>query len=132
MQLSLTLEETKMNYSNIKISKQLVLAVSVLLVFQSMAYGAQKFTPSYKVDRCDCLGFSEDIPTFLSDLAGGHDMDIYGEGKSLRAAEKEAKQMCVETYRNFASVSQTEDPNNVTQTGCERLKSTPDGEWVSL
>ena len=115
------------------ISGQVVIALAFVFGVQTSAHGQNKsFTPRYKVERCDCLGFSEDIPTFLSDLAGAQDLDIFGEGKSVKAAEKKARNMCIETYRNFASVSKAEDPNNVTQSGCRKLKSTPGGEWVSL
>lgn len=116
------------------ISGQLALVLTVVFGIQSVAYGKAKknFTPRYKVEQCDCLGFSEDIPTFLSDLAGAQDLHIFGEGKSLKAAEKDAQNMCIQTYRSFASASKNEHPNNVTQSGCTKLKSTASGEWVSI
>ena len=116
---------------NFKLSRQLLVAVTLLFCIQSTARAANNFTPSFKVDSCDCLGFSEDIPTFLSDLSGGN-LDIYGEGKTLKAAEEQAQNMCVETYRNFASTSESEHPNNVTRTGCKTMRSTSNGEWVSI
>ncbi len=121
-----------------KVSGQLLVVMALVFGFHNVAYGKKQgpqFTPMYKVERCDCLGFSEDIPTFLSDLAGAEDVEelyIYGEGKTLQAAEKSAQNLCIETYRSYASVSHEEDPNSVTQSGCTKLKSTPDGRWVSL
>ena len=129
-----------MNLQNrFKITGQLILAMALILGFHSTAYGKNKarakFKPTYKVERCDCVGFSEDIPTFLTTLAKTDDLDelyIYGEGKTLKAAEKQAEKMCIQTYRDFASVSKKEHPNSVTQSGCTKLKSTPDGEWVNI
>lgn len=118
-----------------KISGQLALVLTLIFGLHSAAYGKQKikrFTPSYKVEGCDCVGFSADIPTFLSDLPGADGMDIYGEGKTLKAAEKQAQNMCIQTYRNFASLSKSEHPDSVTQNSCTKLKSTPSGEWVSI
>ena len=116
------------------ISGQLLLALAIVLGINSTAHARQNktFKPSYKIENCDCLGFSEDIPTFLSDLAGAQDLDIYGEGETLKVAQSNAQNKCVETYRNFASVSTIEHPNSVTQSGCRTFRSTPNGEWVSL
>lgn len=125
----------------LNISGQLMLAIALLFTLSSVAQGRAvmtkkaKFKPTYKVERCDCLGFSEDIPTFLSDLAGADDLsqlDIFGEGNTLQVAETNAQNMCIETYRNFASVSKSESAESVTQSGCKKLKSTPDGEWVAI
>ena len=119
---------------NIYLSGQLLLALAVIVGISSTAYAKpnKTFKSTYKVERCDCLGFSEDIPTFLSDLSGAQDLDIYGEGKTLKDAQRNAQNMCVEAYRNFASVSEKEHPDSVTQSGCHTLRSTPDGQWVSL
>jgi hypothetical protein len=115
-------------------SLQMIVAITVLFGVHSTSQANTEatFKPIYKVDRCDCLGFSEDIPTFLSDLAGTQDLGIYGEGPSLAQAEKQAQHMCKETYRSYASASVSEDVNSVTQSGCQKLQSTPHGEWVSL
>ncbi len=43
-----------------------------------------------------------------------------------------AQNMCVETYRNYASVSQVEDSTEVTENGCQMFKSTNDGDWESI
>lgn len=126
--------------SQLKISGQLLVAVALVIGFQSVAHAKKKnatpqFTPTYKVERCDCLGYSEDIPTFLTDLAGADSVDelsIFGEGNSLQAAEESAQNLCIETYRSYASVTKNSDPQLVTQTGCKKLKSTSDGRWVSL
>ncbi len=119
----------------LNVRSQVVISLALIFGSSSYAQGMQavnnNFTPTYKVEKCDCLGFSEDIPTFLSDLSDGH-QDIYGEGKSLKEAQNSAQNMCVETYRNFASVSKTEDPNSVTRSGCHQLRSTPDGDWVAI
>lgn len=118
------------------LSAQLVLALAVLLGLSSTAIAKKnmtnKFVPTYKAEQCDCIGFSDDIPTFLSDLVGAQDMDIFGEGKSPTAAQEQAKNMCVETYRNFASVSDTEDKKAISQSGCHMYKSTSDGDWISI
>ncbi len=122
-----------------KLSGQLLVVIAVIFGFQSIAHAKRmstpKFTPTYKVERCDCLGYSDDIPTFLTDLAGADSVDelyIYGEGKSIAAAEESAQNLCIETYRSYASVEKKEDASTVTQSGCTKLKSTPDGRWVSL
>ena len=123
--------------SRFYLSGQVVVAVAVILGV-SMTAQANKskvknsFKPSYKVESCDCLGFSEDIPTFLSDLASDYDSQIYGEGRSIAEAEKQAGLMCTETYNLYAKSSKQEHPESVTQTGCQKLKSTPDGDWVSV
>lgn len=123
------------------VSGQTLVAVVVIFGIHFTAQGkAQysqkpKFTPRYKVERCDCFGFSEDIPTFLSDLANARELgqlDIYGEGKSIEEAEDQALSLCIETYRHYASRSQNSTPESVTQSGCKRLQSTPEGEWVAL
>ncbi len=116
-----------------KISGQLALVLTLIFGMHSTAYGkrrAPKFTPQYKVENCDCVGFSEDIPTFLSTLTGGRP-DIYGEGKSMKAAEKKAEMMCKETYRGYASASKTEHPESVSFNDCDKMKSTPEGDWVA-
>ena len=120
--------------TNLNITGQLVVSLLMVVGIQSVAYGqgSKNFTPSYKVEKCDCFGFSEDIPTFLSDLPGTSGMDIFGEGKTLKDAEKNAQNMCIESYRNFASLSQQEHPESVTYSGCQKMKTTPDGEWVSI
>lgn len=122
--------------SRIFLSGQVIVAVAVILGFtvtaQAKATSENKFKPSFKVDRCDCLGFSQDIPTFLSDLNGGYDFDIYGEGRNIAEAEQKADQMCKEVYLTVAEISKLEHPDSVTQSGCEKLKSNPDGDWVSL
>lgn len=117
--------------ASMNLSSQLVLALAILLGVNSTAYGKQ-FTPMYKAEKCDCIGFSEDIPTFLSDLTGAQGIEIYSEGKSLADAQDQAQRMCVETYRNFASVSELESPNNVSYNGCHWFKSTQDGDWESI
>lgn len=117
------------------VSSQLVLALAVLIGLSSTANAknkAPKFTPKYKVEKCDCLGFSDDIPTFLSDLQGAQGIDIFGEGKTLKAAQKKAQNMCVENYRNFASVSNSEDSKSISQSGCHAFRSTVDGDWESI
>lgn len=119
----------------ISISSQLALTLIVIFGLSYSAHGSQAKkakNATYKVEKCDCLGFSDDIPTFLSDLPGASDIDIQAEGKSPSEVQKIAKNMCVETYRNYASVSPTEDVSNVTQTGCQVFKSTNDGDWESI
>ena len=117
-------------------SAQLVLALAVLLGVSSTAIAKQTlkddFKPSYKAEKCDCIGFSDDIPTFLSDLKGAQGIDIYGEGTTRKEAQTEAQNMCVETYRNFASVSEQEDSKSISHSGCHMYKSTRDGDWVSI
>ena len=118
-------------------SSQLLVTLGVFFVLNSTAHGKQSsltnlsFKPQYKAEKCDCIGNSDDIPTFLSDLAGGS-IDIFGEGDSQEAAEKEARNMCVENYRNFARVSVSTDNYDVTESGCQIFKTTQNGDWVSL
>ena len=120
---------------SIGLTGQLLVAVAIVFGISSIAQAAPnstKFKPSYKVERCDCFGYSEDIPTFLSDLEGGNDIDIFGEGKSLEAASKSAHNMCVEQYRGLATKSKKYHISSVTESGCTKLRSTPDGEWVAI
>ncbi len=127
-----------MKNGQMKVSGQLLVVLALVFGIHSVAQAkkrAPKFTPMYKVERCDCLGYSEDIPTFLSDLAGANDLDelyIFGEGRTLQDAEQSAQNLCIETYRSYASVSKIEDSSSVTQSGCKKMKSTPDGRWVSI
>jgi hypothetical protein len=120
----------------IKISGQLVIVLALLFGIHNVAHAQElEFAPLYKVERCDCLGFDNDIPTFLSDLAGADSVDelyIFGEGETLQQAEESAQNLCIETYRSYASVAKPETMTSVTQSGCQKLKSTPDGRWVSL
>lgn len=115
-------------------SLQMLIAMTVIFGVHStsQANTDATFKTTYKVDRCDCLGFDKDIPTFLSDLVGHEDLGIYGEGDSLAQAEKAANNMCVESYRSYASVSAKDNSDSVTESGCQKLKSTPDGDWVSI
>ncbi|MCB0377824.1 MAG: hypothetical protein KDD33_04965 [Bdellovibrionales bacterium] len=118
-----------------KISSQLILAVVLIFGLSFPAQAKNKSTqykPTYKVENCDCLGFSDDIPTFLSDLPNAQGVEIFGEGKDPKEANERAQNMCVETYRNFASTGYFEDHKSVTRTGCKMYKSTPDGDWVSI
>ena len=121
------------------ISSQLLLSLIVLLGLSYNAHGnstsqSKKSTKNitYKVENCDCLGFSDDIPTFLSDLPGATNIDIEAQGKTLDEAEKSAQNMCVETYRNFASIGTQEKASDVTQTGCQAFKTAANGEWESI
>ena len=115
------------------ISAQLIVSLLVNFALTNQAHGKQtSHKASYKVENCDCLGFSDDIPTFLSDLPGGADVQIFGEGKTPNEAQKMAQNMCVETYRNFASISQIEDSTEVTENGCQMFKSTQEGDWESI
>lgn len=118
----------------VSISSQLVLSLIILLGISVNAHGKglQTERTTYKVEKCDCLGFSDDIPTFLSDLPGASDIDIQAEGKSPREAQEMAQNMCIETYRNYASVSPSENNLSVTQTGCQLFKSTSEGDWESI
>jgi hypothetical protein len=120
--------------SQISISGQLIVALALLLGLNSTANANAKnrsgIETYYKVERCDCFSFNDNIPTFLSDLTGGQDLAIGGEGKSLDEAKKQAKNMCVESYRSFASVDQLTD--DVTESGCHQFRSTEDGTWVSI
>lgn len=119
------------------ISSQLLVTLGVFFILNSTAHGKKSrltelsFKPHYKAEKCDCIGYSDDIPTFLSDLAGGS-IDIFGEGESQAAAEKEARNMCKESYRNFARVSVSIDNYDVTESGCQFFKTTQNGDWVSL
>ena len=118
--------------SSILLSGQLILAVAVILGISSVAQATEKrstFKPTFKVEKCDCFGYSGDIETFLSDLENGSDIDIYGEGKSLAAATKKAHRMCVQHYRVLAEASKNK---SVTETGCTKMRSTPDGDWVTI
>ncbi len=112
------------------IRSQFIVSMVLIFGFQTAhANTKATFQTTYKVDRCDCLGFEQEIPTFLSDLAGTEDLGIYGEGRSLAQAEQEAHNMCVESYRAYAS---TGNIDSVTESGCQKLKSTPDGDWVNI
>jgi hypothetical protein len=119
---------------NFSISTQLILSLIIIFGLSVNAHGKQtkKSNTTYKVEKCDCLGFSDDIPTFLSDLPGAEHIDIQAEGKSIVDAEKSAQNMCVETYRNYASTSSQESSSSVTQTGCQIFKTDTDGSWVSI
>lgn len=115
-------------------SKQLIIALVILFGVNMTAQAkGQKFKPTFKVENCDCLGVDQDIPTFLSDIAG--DLDIEATARSRRAAEKKADRMCVQAYRDFAS----EDDNysikssyQVSSTGCQVFKSKADGSWKAI
>lgn len=117
------------------VSLQFIVAMTVLFGMNSPAFAkkAKKptFKPSYKVEQCDCLGYSEDIPTFLSDLSGGGGISIFGEGKTPEAAQGKARNMCVEAYREFASAKKGES-GSVTESGCQMFKSTENGDWISI
>lgn len=117
------------------VSAQLIVSLLVNLMISNPAHGKQTLREqksTYKVENCDCLGFSDDIPTFLSDLPGGSDIQIFGEGKTPDEAQKMAQNMCVETYRNYASVSQVENSTEVTENGCQMFRSTSGGDWESI
>lgn len=105
---------------------QTLIAMIILFGLNSTAHAKSKTL--YKVEQCDCIGYSDDLPTFLSDLT---DIDIYGEGKSRKAAEKQAERMCVEQFRHFASLA-----NSITQrptyNGCHTYKTTADGDWEAI
>lgn len=124
-------ERNKMNF----ISFQALVALVVLLGMNSPAFAKkvkkETFKPSYKVEQCDCLGYSEDIPTFLSDLTGSGGVSIYGEGKTPEAAQNKARNMCVEAYREFASTTKGA-AGTVTESGCQLFQSTKDGDWISI
>jgi hypothetical protein len=115
------------------IKSQLTIAIAVLAL-NSTAIAKNNSQPNklYKAEKCDCIGFSDDIPTFLSDLTGAQGIDIYGEGKSLKEAESSAQNMCIETYRNFASATNSGDTTSISQSGCHMSMSTTEGDWVSL
>ena len=115
-----------------RISRQLILSLIIIFGVSVIAQGKQH-KARYKVENCDCLGFDGSIPTFLSDLQGGNSVQIYGEADTRPKAEKEANNMCVETYRNFASEpTAKEDAKRVTSTGCQVSMLTKDGEWRSI
>ena len=117
------------------ISAQLIVSLVILFGLSYNAHGkadAKKSTTKYKVENCDCLGFSDDIPTFLSDLPGASNIDIEAEGKSIDEAEKTAQNMCIETYRTYASVGEHNNNTSVTQTGCQAFKTAANGEWESI
>lgn len=111
------------------------LLTTLIIVFFALNSSAEtnnsSYQPIYKVDRCDCFGFSDDIPTFLSDIIKG-DLHISGKGNTLAEAQDEAQRMCIETYRNIASSSQQEDPSNVIYSDCTKMQSTPEGDWVTI
>lgn len=118
------------------VRSQVVTVLSFLLILNPVAQGKNSklgnlsFKPSYKAEKCDCIGYSDDIPTFLTDLAGGQ-IEIFGEGSTQEAAILEARKMCVESYRNFASVSK-QSQNEVTESGCQIYRTTMNGDWESL
>lgn len=114
------------------VSGQLLVAIIMIFGININVQAAAKrkgFKPTYKVERCDCFGYSDGLETFLSDLDGGRDIDIYGEGKTLEAATKQAHGMCVDHYRGLAGNSNVK---SVTESGCEKLRSTPDGDWINI
>lgn len=115
-------------------SKQLVLALVILLGVNVTAQARGKsFKPTYKVENCDCLGVDQDIPTFLSDIAGN--LDIEALATSRRGAEKKADKMCVQAYRDFASEDDTyaiKSSYQVSSTGCQVFKSTRNGDWKAI
>ena len=116
------------------ISTQVLSALVVFFGLNSTGHAKMSFKDSstqYKAEKCDCMGYSDGIPTFLSDLAQG--IDIYGEGASPQAAKEQAQNMCVESYRNFASISVEKEKNHsVSYSGCQIFKSQSGGEWVAL
>jgi hypothetical protein len=119
------------------LSSQLLLTLGIVFLISSTAksspsdLGDLSFKPLFKAEKCDCLGYSDDIPTFLSDLAGGA-IDIFGEGSSEEAAMQQARNMCIDNYRNFASISVSVDTNDVTESGCHIFRTTQNGDWEAL
>ena len=120
----------------IKLSLQTLVTLIIFFGLNSTAKAKShdqqsKIKPLYKVENCDCLGYNENLPTFLSDLA---QVDIYGEGNSQKEAEKHARNMCIEQYRNHASIEgKNQNFKNVTHNGCHVfVQKTPDSDWKAL
>lgn len=110
-------------------SYQLLIALYVLLGVQSRLQAAMNSTPTqYRAEQCDCLGFTNDIPTFLSDLTQ-QAPSIMGEGQTAQEAAEQARQMCIDNYRGFASAAA---PQSVTESGCHFYKLTKNGDWESI
>ena len=116
-------------------SKQLSIALIILFGVNITAQAKNKrFTPTYKVENCDCLGVDQNIPTFLSDIAQGS-LDIEATGKSRKIAEKKADKMCVQAYRDFASEDDSYSVKSnyqVSSTGCKIYQSTLEGGWKAI
>ncbi len=119
-----TLNLKKMNL----VSSQLIVALIVFMGISSKLHASNSTT--YKAEQCDCLGYSEDIPTFLSDLTK-QPPSIYGEGKSKLAAAEQARNMCIESYRSYAS-QEKRVTQSITESGCHFFKSTSQGDWEAL
>ena len=127
-------EDEMMKIAKPNLSLQLIVALVVILGLSTTAQAKNRtkatFKPTYKAEKCDCLGYEKDIPTFLSDLNGGS-ADIWGEGSSQKEASQKARNMCVESYRAFASLDKKKQ-DDVTESGCQFFRSTQDGDWESI
>ncbi len=119
----------KTSNQNKIISSQFILALIIFFGVSSKVQAAQNKV-TYKAEQCDCLGFSDDIPTFLSDLTK-QPPTVYGEGSSQTAAAEQARNMCIETYRSYAS-NDKQNTQSVTESGCHFFKSTGHGDWEAL
>ncbi len=104
---------------------QTIMVLLILFGFNSKLHAFSGNKIRYKVEKCDCFGYKEDIPLFLSDISGADTFNIEGEGSTRKAAEKQVQNLCVEIYRKFGN---SVDTSLVSHSGCHIYKKNKD-QW---
>lgn len=105
---------------------QTALVFLILFGFNSKLHASSKKQSQYKVEQCDCLGYKDDIPLFLSDITEADIFNIAGEGSTRRDAEKQVENMCVALYKKFES---SVDNSLVSHSGCYTYKKNSKNQW---
>ena len=105
---------------------QTVLVFLILFGFNQKLHASSKNSIRYKVEKCDCLGYKDDIPLFLSDITKAQIFNISGEGSTRKAAEKQVEKLCVELYKSFES---SVDNSLVSHSGCHVYKKNSKNQW---
>ena len=113
---------SKLILSNI----QTTLVLLVLFGFNSKLHASSGNKIRYKVEKCDCFGYKEDIPLFLSDISGADTFNITGEGPTKEAAEKQVQNLCVEIYEKFGNSA---DTSLVSHSGCYIYRKNAKNQW---